>query len=248
MKQGILLVGHGSRDREGSGQFLALAGAIGARAPWPVEPAFLDHAAPTIPAGIEQLVARGVSRVGVVPLFLFAAGHAKRDVPALLAAARQRYPGVRFRYGRPLGVEPALAEACAALLAGGGHLASPGETAVLLVGRGSSDPEADDGLRQVAGLVQATTGARLVECAYCDVAEPRVEEGLRRCMAPGIRRVVLLPYFLFRGVLMTRLQALLARWQEQQGDREFCFAGAEGIGHTPGIADLVLERAAEVFR
>ncbi|MFZ5816120.1 MAG: sirohydrochlorin chelatase [Bacillota bacterium] len=248
MSQAVLMIGHGSRERAGNQQFLELAGALAERlAPLPVAPAFLDHAQPSIQAAIDGLEQRGVREVRVVPLFLFAAGHAKLDVPRELAAARRRHPHLAFRHGRVLGVEPALVAVCAQRLAAA-EAGDPcrSETAVLLVGRGSSDAEANRGLRQVAGLLQGVTGCARVESAYCDVAPPSVEEGLARCLALGARRVVLLPYFLFRGVLMCRLQATLARWQADFPGVDFRLAGAEGLAQGGALLDLLVERVEEL--
>lgn len=252
MNRGLLLVGHGSRDQAGNGQFLDLARSLAAAAPWPVEPCFLDHAQPDIPAGFRCLVERGVGHIGVMPLFLFAAGHAKRDVPERLRALRERYPAVMVTYGRPLGVEERLVAACAALLGRAEqedlHSRSRRERAVLLVGRGSSDPEATANLYAVADLLQAATGYGTVACAFCDVASPRVSEGLERLVRQGFRQVILLPYFLFRGVLMERLDALLQTWREREPAVSFRFAGRDGLGESPHLPPLLLKRAEEAFR
>jgi sirohydrochlorin cobaltochelatase len=251
-RPGVLLVGHGSRDRQGNAQFLVLAQALAGRRPGlAVEPCFLDHAEPSIQAGVDRLAARGVERAAAVPLFLFAAGHAKRDVPAQLARARERYPGLATGYGRPLGVHPVLAAACAHALASAEAAATapatPARTVVLLVGRGSSDLEANDGLRAMADLVMAETGCGRVEHAYCDVARPGVEEGLERCVGLGARRVVLLPYFLFRGVLMERLRAMLETWRARAPGVDWLFAGEEGLGSWPPLLDLISARVDEAL-
>jgi sirohydrochlorin cobaltochelatase len=253
MAQGILLVGHGTRDPEGNAQFMALASALaGRRSELALEPCFLDHAEPGIQAGIDRLAARGVDQVGIVPLFLFAAGHAKRDMPVHLATARQRYPGIRFGMSAVLGVHPTLVAACTdALAATEGQtpasVVNRAETAVLLIGRGSSDPDANADLHKVARLIWEETGYGFVECAYSDVTRPRVDEGLARCIRLGARRVILLPYFLFRGVLMERLQTLLANWQAQEPGTEFGFAGADGLGGWPALQELILARAEEAL-
>lgn len=252
MTQALLLIGHGSREMAGNAQFLALAAAVAGRLPGvPVAPCFLDHAEPSIPATIDRIVAEGATRIGVVPLFLFAAGHALRDVPAHLATAQDRYGDrVAFRYGRVLGVHSVLLQACAGALTEVGALAREGDlrdTVVLLVGRGSSTPAANEALWQIARLLWDQTHCAFVECAYSDVARPSVEEGLERCVQLGARRVVVLPYFLFKGVLMDRLAALVARWQERHPDRIFRFVGRDGLAAHPGLVDLVVERALETL-
>src|SRR6202044_3201208 len=94
----------------------------------------------------------GAGNMVAVPMMLVAAGHAKGDIPAALARERTRHPGLSWTYGRPLGPHPALlgllapgipgaaAAAAAAPAAAGGADSPP---AVLVVGRGSSDPDAN---------------------------------------------------------------------------------------------------------
>lgn len=238
MTRGILLVGHGTREPAGTAQFLALADRVAALVPeLAVVPAFLDYATPGIQAGLEQLVNRGARAVVILPLLLFAAGHAKQDLPAHLALARQRHPQVTLSLAPVLGMDPDLVRLCAR------HLPpdSP-DTAVLLVGRGSSDPEANEGLVEVVRLLRQAYGSGTLTHAYCDVASPSVAEGLECCLASGARRVVMLPYLLFRGVLMDRLAVLLTSCAAANPNVAFDLAGALGLADSPGFAELVLSR------
>ncbi len=104
-----------------------------------------------------------------VPLVLLAAGHLKNDGPAALTRARSRHPGVAFRMGRDLGIEPVVLDiveerARAAL----GDTAE--DTAVVLVGRGSSDPDATSDLYKFARLLADNRGLGMVEPAFAGVA------------------------------------------------------------------------------
>lgn len=250
-ESGIVLVGHGSRNRLGNDQFLALARAVAVRCPdLVVEPCFFDHAEPDVPTGIDRVAARGVGRVAVLPLLLFAAGHAKHDIPALMTAAQGRHPGITFHYGRVLGVEQSLVQICADHLLNAESEAvarDRAETAVLLIGRGASDPDANANLCKVARLLWEETQYGMVECAYSDVTWPSVPEGLTHCLQVGARRVIMLPYFLFRGVLMDRLKALRSTWHLQHSEVEFLLAGADGLGIGPVMPNLIAARAAEAF-
>jgi len=251
-KSGMLLVGHGSRNRSGNDQFFALAGTVASRCPnLVVEPCFLDHAEPDVTQGIDQIVARGVRKVAVLPLLLFAAGHAKYDIPVLLAAGQQRHPGIAFHYGRVLGIENSLVQICVDHLQDAVALMPArdrADTAVLLIGRGASDPDANANLTKVGRLLWEATRYGMVECAYSDVTWPSVPEGLARCLQLGARRVIMLPYFLFRGVLMDRLHALLQSWQIQHPEAEFLLAGVDGLGVGAVMPELIAARAAEALR
>src|SRR5262245_2658083 len=84
---GVLLVGHGTRSAIGRRDFLLLTERIRQRLTLPVEPAFLELAEPTIADAVARLVKSSIDRLTVAPQLLFAAGHAKQDVPAAVIAA-----------------------------------------------------------------------------------------------------------------------------------------------------------------
>lgn len=236
-------MGHGSPEAIATAQFFHLAERAASALPtvhW--QPALLEHARPTIAEGIDLLVGQRAVQVAMVPLLLFAAGHAKRDLPAALAAAQVRHSHIRFAYGRVLGVDQAMAEACARLLP-----QPQADTAVLLVGRGSSDAEATADLSAVARLLQATGHHPWVSVAYLALAEPTVAQGLAQCVGQGIRRVILLPYLLFRGVLMDDLERLLLQWRALHPDVSFVLAGERGLGAVPAVVDLAVTRAQEAL-
>jgi sirohydrochlorin cobaltochelatase len=196
----LLLIGHGSQDTQGVAENRALAERLAERLRLPVETAFLEFADPPLIEGIAACAARRPRRVLALPLFLGAAGHQKNDVPALIELARRRWPAIEFRYGVPLGAQYALVEALAdraAALAGASEAA--GETALLLVGRGSRDPESNSEVHKVARLLWEGRGYGWVETAFHSLTGPGVAAGVERCARLGARRVIVLPYVLFAG-------------------------------------------------
>ena len=107
MREGLLLVGHGTRSEEGTDEFLRLAAMVAAALPGvATEPAFLELSPPVAADAVDRLVAAGARRVAVVPVMLTSAGHAKSDVPALLYEAALRHPGLALAYGRPSPAAP----------------------------------------------------------------------------------------------------------------------------------------------
>jgi sirohydrochlorin cobaltochelatase len=134
---------------------------------------------------------------------LSAAGHAKGDIPAALARERARHPGLTWTYARPLGPHPTLIDLLAARIAA----VSAGEDppAVLVVGRGSTDPDANADVVKTTRLLWEGRGYRLAETAFVSLAWPGVAEGLERCRLLGARRIVVARYFLFPGVLPDRV-------------------------------------------
>jgi len=107
--QGILLIGHGTRDRVGTEQFFQLASRLSDLvSSIPVEAAFLEFQQPTIPAAWQSLLSRGVEHIHIAPLLLFAAGHAKEDIPNIISQCCSATPGVSFDQSLPLSRHPAI--------------------------------------------------------------------------------------------------------------------------------------------
>src|SRR5271170_3686165 len=101
MKPALCIVGHGSRDPEGTRKFLRLVEMIQSQEPARiVECGFLEFAEPVIQQGFDRCVERGANAVAVLPGMLLAAGHAKNDIPSEIQEARLRYPEIAFHYGR----------------------------------------------------------------------------------------------------------------------------------------------------
>ncbi|MEM6492035.1 MAG: CbiX/SirB N-terminal domain-containing protein, partial [Pseudomonadota bacterium] len=103
---GLLLCGHGSRSTAAAAEFAHCAGRIAARRPHqPFAYGYLEFAAPNIRDALDDLRARGVRNVLATPGMLFAAGHAKNDIPSVLNAYQAAHPEMSIAYGRELGVD-----------------------------------------------------------------------------------------------------------------------------------------------
>ncbi|MGZ6826862.1 MAG: sirohydrochlorin chelatase, partial [Mycobacteriales bacterium] len=139
----LLVVGHGTKDAAGVEQFGELVELVAKNAAVDVAGGFLELSPPPIQEAVAGLVAKGHRTIDVVPLVLVAAGHSKGDIPAALERERLRHPGLAFRYGRPLGPHPLLLADLTDRLASVVPAEQWGETAVVLVGRGATDPDAN---------------------------------------------------------------------------------------------------------
>jgi sirohydrochlorin ferrochelatase len=105
----VLLIAHGSRHAPANDDLHELAARLSARGAYPiVEPAFLELAQPEIAAGGDRCVARGATRVLMIPYFLAAGVHLRRDLTAARDDLSRRHPHVRFVLGPPLGPDPRL--------------------------------------------------------------------------------------------------------------------------------------------
>ena len=105
----VLLIAHGSRHAPANDDLFRLAERFAARGGVPiVEPSFLELAAPDIAAAGGRCVARGATRVLMIPYFLSAGVHLLRDLTAARDDLAARHPGVAFQLGQALGPHPLL--------------------------------------------------------------------------------------------------------------------------------------------
>jgi sirohydrochlorin cobaltochelatase len=242
----LLIAGHGTRDDAGAEAFRDFVRRLQLRSDMPVAGGFIELSAPPLGEAVADLVARGVRRFATVPLMLVSAGHAKGDIPAALAREKERHPGISYTYGRPLGPHPALLSVLERRLDEAlGSVPRP-EVMVLLVGRGSTDPDANAEVFKAARLLWEGRGYAGVETAFVSLAAPDVPSGLDRCRALGARRIVVLPYFLFTGILPDRVRRQTEEWAAAHPETEV--RSAEVIGPEPELLDLVLERYAEAVK
>jgi sirohydrochlorin cobaltochelatase len=223
IEEAIVLMGHGSRDSEGAEEFLTFAKRLAARLARPIYPGFLELADPPIVVAIDEAIQAGAKRILAVPWLLLGAGHVKNDLPAAIQVARQRYPQITIDYGTPIAVQPEilsiLGDRLAAIDLNGGT-GSP-ETALLLVQRGSSDPEANADVYRAARLLWEGRNFAAVEVAFSGITRPTIQEGLQRCLTQGVRRVLVLPYFLYTGILVKRIGTIVAEMAATHPEYEF---------------------------
>jgi sirohydrochlorin ferrochelatase len=215
----LVAVAHGSADPRASATIAELAAVARERSPGlDLRTAFLGHAAP----------------------LLTAAYHSKADIPRVLA----RTPLRRVNYGATLGPHPLLLDALdrrlAEALPSSGPISGPGahrdpaRTAVVLAAAGSSDPEANATIAQMAARWQARTGWLAVRPAYASAAEPSPAAAVAGLLRDGAPRVVVATYLLAPGLFADRIRhtALAAG----------AAAVSPALGACAEVADVMLDR------
>lgn len=238
---GVLLVGHGSRSEDGRRELSAL-GELTAHslAPIPLRTGFLELSDPPALDALDALVGCGVRRVAVVPLMLNPAGHAKNDVPAVVIEGRRRHPGVEFAYGRALGVEHAtVALARSRIEDARGH-----GLPLLVVARGTSEPEANAEGARVSRLLAEVCDAPIVVTGFSGLTWPLVPDALEHCRLLGAAAIVQFAWYLCTGVLVDRMREQGAEFASRTGV-DVIWAGH--LGPSPTLAPLIAARAAEAL-
>ena len=245
MRPPLLLAAHGTRDQTGVAAFNALAERVGVLAAGDgtrVAGGFIELSPPPLREAVATLVNGTPANMVAVPLMLSAAGHAKGDIPAALARERTRHPGLRWTYARPLGPHPALLELLAARVAAVSGDDSP---AVLVVGRGSTDPDANADVVKTTRLLWEGRDYPLAETAFVSLARPDVLEGLERCRLLGARQIVVARYFLFPGVLPDRVAEQAGQYAAAHP--ELNISCSDVLGDCDEVAALVYERYHEAL-
>lgn len=114
MSQGLILFAHGARDARWAAPFEDMASRIRARRPrLTLRLAYLEFMSPDLATAGDELVAAGCTRIALLPMFLGAGGHVRKDLPRLLDLLRQRHPGTTFSLHTAIGEVDAVLQAMA---------------------------------------------------------------------------------------------------------------------------------------
>jgi sirohydrochlorin cobaltochelatase len=245
-----MVCGHGSRDVGAVTEFNQLVAKIAGRLPHlPVESGFLEFAHPVIRDGPDKLRESGVDHILAVPGMLFAAGHVKNDVPSVLNDYAREH-GIKIEFGRDLGIDPKLLKAAKfrideALRAATGDV-SLDDTLLAVIGRGTSDSDANGNVCKLARMLWEGTGVAWTEVGYSGVAHPRVDAVLERATRLGFKRIVVFPYFLFTGILVRRIYDQTDEVAARHPEVEFIKAGY--LNDQPLVVDAFVERIEGIQR
>jgi sirohydrochlorin cobaltochelatase len=249
-KIGVMVCGHGSRDVEAITEFQSVAAGIAHRLPqYPVASGFLEFAKPIIRDGLDRLRLQGANQILAVPGMLFAAGHVKNDIPSVLNTYAALHPGLRIDYGRDLSLDTRLlavaSQRIEAAEAASIRRVPRAETLLMVVGRGTSDPDANSNISKVARMLWEGMGFGWGEVCYSGVTFPLVGPGLEHAVKLGYRRIIVFPYFLFTGVLVKRIYRIAEQMGERHPEIEFLHAGY--LKDHPLVLDAFADRVQEIL-
>jgi len=251
MKTGVMICGHGSRSQSAVDEFAVLAEKLPDYLPpdWMTDYGYLEFANPVIRDGLDNLRAAGCERILAVPGMLFAAMHAKNDIPTVLNTYAAKH-GLQVSYGRELGVDPKMIAAAAGRIreavdkANADHGEMPlTETCLVVIGRGASDPDANGNVAKIARMLQEGMGFGWCEVGYSGVTFPLVEPCLQHVAKLPYKRVIVFPYFLFSGILIDRIYGFTDQVAAQYPDIQFMKAGY--LGDHPKVLETFAERIME---
>lgn len=238
----IMICGHGSRDKGAVEQFNQLAVRIKERLPdHRVESGFLEFATPVIGTGLDKLRDAGAKKIICLPGMLFAAGHVKNDLPSEINTYAAENEGLEMVFAADLGINAGLLDAAKQRIeeALNDDVARE-DTLLLVVGRGTNDSDANSNVAKVTRMLWEGLNVGWAETAYSGVAYPLVDQALARVTKMGFKRVVVFPYFLFSGILVTRIYNWVDEAAAANPDIEFL--KALYLNDHPKVIDAFVQR------
>ncbi len=212
IKKTMVVVGHGSRSKSANRDFERFVEAFRGFFPGQhIKHAYVELARPVLNEVLGE-VGPVSDEVVIMPLFLFGAGHVKNDIPLMVNGARNNFPGTKFYVALPVGVHPNMVSLISKRVAGALGERDKSRTAVLIVGRGSSDPDANSDFCKLVRLFEETSGYGRVVYSFVGIAKPNVEEALERLVREEVKTIVIQPYLLFSGLLIQKLEEMVGRY------------------------------------
>ena len=236
--QAILYVGHGTRSTKGAEEAKLFLNEVMNRVEAEIqEISFLELTQPTIEESFERCIEVGATNITVVPLFLLAAGHIKQDIPEKLKYLQQKHPFVQVIVADPFGVQEIILDGIVELIKEtAGELML--EDSLLIVGRGSSDTAIHQNFLQiVTGIASRLTVSKVNVC-YLAATTPTFSEGIEHMSRTTVGRVVVIPYLLFGGLLLSEIQAEV-RKRKKRGESIIL---TSALSKHQAIQDIVVEK------
>ena len=253
---GIIICGHGSRAKIAEEEFSLLAKGLRARFPTlKIEYGFLEYSSPNIHMALDRLREDGVKHIFAVPGMLFAATHAKNDIPSVLTTYKESYPELTIEYGKELGLHEEMISAFQHRVAESlGYQTSIGDkgpavgdlydTMLVVVGRGTSVVDANADAAKLTRIISENLGFGWSETVYSGVTYPSVGRGLEMALKLGFKKIVVAPYFLFGGRLIDRIYAYVDKVAAENPDVEFI--KADYLRDQSHVLNTFITRIAEI--
>ena len=245
---GIVVAGHGSRDIAGVQEFEAAISLLKkTQLQQVITHGFLEFAKPTIDTAIRQNIQRGSTRIVMIPAILFAASHGKNDMPIELLAMKQEFPQIEFQYGGAMELHPLLLklfqERIVQAEAKSSQLIKRSETLLVVVGRGTTDPDINSNVNKLARMMEEGMGFAGSYVCYSGTATPLVAEGIEFAVGMGFKRLIVIPYFLFTGILVKRIYQATDAVSDRHPEVEIL--KAQYLGVHQHVTDVWMEKAQE---
>jgi sirohydrochlorin ferrochelatase len=244
---GILLIGHGSKDPEGIQEYLNFTKLVQEITSVTVQKSFIEFARPSLKEALTLLAQDDLKKIVGIPLVLLGALHHKNDGPQIINYGRRFYSNVEFCYARALGIHTKVLETARLRIKDQiiTNRLEPNETAVVLISRGSTDPDANSDLYKIARLISDDPDLpETILPGFVSLSQPDVFKTIKTATKLGYRNIIVMPYFLFTGVLCKRIYSQAQLCEAELDIKVF---QARHLGPDKNIALAVADRFHEAL-
>ncbi|NWO13073.1 sirohydrochlorin chelatase [Virgibacillus sp.] len=241
--QGVLYVSHGSRYADAKEEAVTFLEVVKEQINVPLqEVCFLELASPNMKQGIANLVAQGATSIAIIPVLLLQAGHYYQDIPQAIAQQRRLYPAIAFSYGQPLGVQDRIIHLLAERMEQAIAEQRP-DMKVLLVGRGSSNPQTVIDIETIVRKLKRITKLNHIEACYLAACEPSFDKKLQAVVTEKNSKIVIIPYIWFTGFLMRHIHQKVADMELNDNEIVVC----QQLGQHPVMQEALKDRVIEAI-
>jgi sirohydrochlorin ferrochelatase len=111
--------------------------------------------------------------------------------------------------------------------------------ALLIVDRGSREPDVRKELEQICSLAKRVAGYDYVGYCFLEVLPPFIAEGISLCMASGAGFITVMPYFLYPGM---KLKDTVKQSAKMARDKNLKLVITKPLSYHPMMGQLVVDR------
>ncbi|MFB6357269.1 MAG: sirohydrochlorin chelatase [bacterium] len=245
MSESVLFMGHGSRDSGAVNECMSMVQDVEQSLGQQFTPGFLELSKPLLFPEIVRQINDGVERFLCFPNMLLPGRHTMDHLPGVIGWAQRHFPNVEFYYGNFIGNHPYVYEILynnyQKALDQFDVLTSSNRTAVVVVGRGSTSDRSNRTFEKMVWRFREKYEISNLTWCYISLAEPGSIPTLHRVAQTGTyRRIMLLPYFLFTGVLIKRIRHQMKHIAEQYPGIQFVLG--DYFGKDERLHDILYDR------
>ncbi len=239
----VLVVGHGSPNPLANRQFKKLVQTYQKRHPsWKIRLGFLELSEPSISQGLDLLI-KSSKEISILPVFLFAAGHMKKDIPQIVSDFQKKHPQVQIKIAQALGPDPYMAELAYERVKS--VQMKQTKTIALVVGRGAKDSKTQQDFKKLVKIFTQLGNFKKVQGCFFDVARPSFEEMLQKIILSTPKNLLVVPYFLFNGYLIGKIKEKLKLLSKENPAIQFHLT--EPLGKHPLLFQLMDKRVKKII-
>jgi sirohydrochlorin ferrochelatase len=176
-----------------------------------------------------------------MPILLLTAAHAKKDIPEEIEHVAKNFPEVSLKYGDPLGAHVRMADAIfEKVMEKTDKIAD--DSAIVIVGRGSSDPAVKLDLNEIKALLQKNHHVSSVYTCFLTAATPSLEDSLYDLSKSDYKNIIIVPYLLFTGILMKSIQKHVKTLEKETNKN---WIVTDYLNDHPFVYEVLAEKIAE---